>query len=107
MSWFKRFCRWLLRAELLEYEKDIHDLGEYLFDLNDKYEHLREFNAHRYRVGSVDIDPVALTAVVRTIEPSMRVESDGRRLVIYSENPLDNAQKNAVLVKMKREVNLT
>ena len=107
LSYWCRFVHWLAREDIQKLEEDVVSLGETWFELVDKYEHLREFNAKRFRVGSIDVDPVGLTALARAIEPSMRVESDGQRLVIYSENPLDKPQLNAVVAHMRREVNLT
>ena len=107
ISSFKEWVRRWFATDFDGYEQDIATALESFFDLNRKYEALHELHVKRHRIGSLDIDPVTLTAVLRTIEPSMRAESDGKTMVIYSENPLNQAQINAVVARAKLEVNLT
>lgn len=61
----------------------------------------------RHRVCSIKIDPVRLTAELRAIESSLRVEWEGTRFTVYSDGPIIDAQTNAVIMKMQLPVDLT
>lgn len=78
------------------------NLSEELTSLKDSYR-----LAERTRICSIMLDPVRLTAELRSIQPSIRAEWSGTRLVIYAESQLSSAQMNAVLGKLNKLVDLT
>jgi hypothetical protein len=86
-----------LAGELEGAEKYIRVLQQEKVELAAKHEHLRGLHSEQVRVCSVTVDPIALTARLRAIEPTLRVEWDGDRMVIYSQSSLTEAEYNAVV----------
>ena len=52
------------------------------------YKALEKLHSRRVRVGTFTVSPERLTARLRAIEPSLRVEFDGDKVVIYSDQML-------------------
>ena len=64
-------------------------------------------HATRVRIGWIPIDPIEMTARIRAIEGSLRVEWDGDKLVIYSGRPLTEAEFNAAVAAFMPQLNRT
>lgn len=91
-----------LRAELEGVYMAHQRLGDELESLRKRNSEL-EFAASaagRHRVCSVKIDPVRLTAQLRGIDPTLRAEYDGSRLVVYSDYELPETKVNAAVAKL-------
>lgn len=80
-------------AELLQDTLDAYEVAE---AAEEKYEALRALHSEETRVLTWTMDPVRLTAQLRAIEPSLRVEKEGDRMVVYANVKLLESQINAV-----------
>lgn len=80
-------------AELIQDTLDAYEVAE---AAETKYEALRALHSGQTRVLTWTMDPVRLTAQLRAIEPSLRVERDGDRMVVYANVQLLESQMNAV-----------
>jgi len=52
------------------------------------------------RIGSFPFDPIELTARIRGVEPSLRIEYDGVRIVVTARRALTEAEFNRVCADM-------
>lgn len=57
---------------------------------------LQSLHAKRVRIGTFTVNPLKLTAQLRAIEPTLRVEYDGDKVVVYSETLLKEEVHRAV-----------
>ena len=57
---------------------------------------LEKLHARRIRVGTFMVNPLKLTAQLRAIEPSLRVEFDGDKVVVYADSVLKPEVSRAV-----------
>jgi hypothetical protein len=64
-------------------------------------------HATRVRIGWIPIDPIEMTARIRAVEGSLRVEWDGDKLVIYAGRPLTEAEFNAAVAAFMPQLNRT
>ena len=59
---------------------------------------IRALHTAQTRVGSYPLlDPVLFTAAVRSVVSSIKVESDGKRMVFYTDRTLTEAERNALV----------
>ena len=68
---------------------------------------IKNLHTDRIRICSVSLDPEGLTSQIRAIHPGLRVEWDGHKAVVYSNERLKQSQVNAVVEKMQPRVNMT
>lgn len=57
---------------------------------------LESLHSKRLRLGTFTVNPLKLTAQLRAIEPSLRVEFDGDKVVVYSDKVLKPEVSRAV-----------
>ena len=95
------------RTERVGAERYIQYMKERQAELQQKYENLKGLHSDRVRICSVAFDPAKLTSQLRAIEPSLRAEWDGDKIVVYAGVRLTQAQHNAVLMAVAPQVDLT
>ena len=99
MSTFRRFWPWSTFAKLeatLAEERAARVRAETL-----AHESLRY-----YRVGHFELDPYALTAKLRgDIEPTIKVEYDGAKVVVLCERILEESQVRAIVSTLGIQLN--
>lgn len=77
-------------------------------DLLLNLEELSKAKAPRHRICSILIpDAVALTNLLRRVNPTVRVEKEGGRLVAYSDGELTEGDANSIVAKMTPVVDRT
>ena len=76
--------------------------------LKDKeIERLQEMHAERVRVlGVHKFSATELTARLRGIEPSLRVEEGQDKYVIYADRPMSEGELNAIVAAVQEELAL-
>ena len=95
------------REERKGAERYIQYMKEQRTELQQKYDHLKGLHSDRVRVCSVALDPAKLTSQLRAIEPTLRAEWDGAKIVVYADVRLTQAQHNAVLMAVAPQADLT
>ncbi len=63
-------------------------------ELSSKYDSLCELHSNRIRIGTIDVDPLTITAKLRAVEPTIRVEFDGKKLFLYADKVLTEPEFN-------------
>src|SRR3990167_762738 len=95
------------RKELEGAERYIRVLQQEKVEIQGRYDNLRELHSDRVRICSLVVDPARLTAKLRVIEPTLRAEWDGDKVVVYSDVTLPRPKMNAVLAMLEGQVDLT
>ena len=94
-----------------EYAQSLATQTELMANMNELQEHLDLVSAlpDRTRIFRIRLDPVGLTAQLRSIEPSFRVEWSASRMEMigYSDIKLPASKVNAIMEKVKPQVDLT
>ena len=68
---------------------------------------LKEMHAERVRVMGVHkFSATELTARLRGIEPSLRVEEGQDKYVIYADRPMSEGELNAIVAAVREELDL-
>ena len=76
-------------------------------NLQQQYDSLCELHSKRIRIGSIVVDPIEMTARLRVIEPTIRVEFDGKRLFIYADRVLTDPEFNQLEGMLKVRIDKT
>lgn len=71
------------------------------------YKELEWLHSTRVRVGAIHVDPEMLTARLRAIEPTLRAEFDGHKVVVYARRHLEDAERRAVMALLKPDLDRT
>ena len=75
--------------------------------LQHRYDSLCELHSNRIRIGSIVVDPIEITAKLRAVEPTIRVEFDGKRLFIYADRVLTDPEFNQLEGMLKVRIDRT
>ena len=75
--------------------------------LHHQYDSLCELHSNRIRIGIISVDPIEMTAKLRAIEPTIRVEFDGKRLFIYADRVLTDPEFNQLEGMLKVRIDRT
>lgn len=73
---------------------------------DEQIEIMTEAHTSRWRVGSVRIDPIKLTADLRRVVPSITVQQEGYLTVVYSTAPLTPEDFNRVRAEFQGLLNM-
>ena len=75
---------------------DVQEFRDEIRHLTSELEQLERMTVGWVRLGIIHLDPVALTAKLRAIEPSIKVESDGSKIIVYAKNQVPEAKPNDI-----------
>ena len=87
--------------------KDVEDAYEVADTAEKRFDELRALHSAHTRVMTWTLDPLRLTAQLRAIEPSLRVERDGDKMIVYADVTLTEPQVNAVSAMLLAQPNRT
>jgi len=62
----------------------------------DETERVLAVHTGQLRIASADIDPISLTTKLRSIQPTLRVETDHHTMTLYADRELTESELNAV-----------
>ena len=88
-------------------EQQVYQLQGDYDKLSDRFQTLSNMHTDRIRVGSITLDPFELTARLHRIEPSLKAEYDGKRIVIYGDRRLESSEMNALKSTLAPDLNPT
>lgn len=96
-----------LTTENLVLRNELRDAEECMNAAEHKYAAIQALHSGQTRVVTWLMDPVRLTARLRAVEPTLRVERDGDRMIVYANSQLSDAQINTVNAALLEAPNRT
>ena len=94
-------------AGLKETLSDYADLIAKYGNLEHKYASVCELNSARTRIGFIIVDAVEIEAKLRNVEPTIKVEFDGRRIFIYADRLMTTPEINQLEGMLKVQIDRT
>jgi len=92
---------------LVEALRNYSDLKIQTKNLQQKYDSIYELNSTRTRIGFIAVDAIEIEARLRTVEPTIKVEFDGRRIFIYADRLMTTPEINQLEGMLKVQIDRT
>ena len=96
-----------LLRELVLAQRGEREANDLRLVAENEVERIQSLHSTRVRLGSAVVDPIMMTMRIRAVEPSLRVEYDGTKLVLYGDRALTLPEMNQVEEQFRWEFDQT
>ncbi len=77
--------------------KTVKKLEQEIADLEKNYKRLEYVHSTKFRIGTIRLDLLKIQSDLRgEIEPSIKIEQDGQKIVVYADVELSEGDANRV-----------